>query len=119
MDTHVHKRGTTGNPIVCTLSDSKGAINLTEGAVWQVFLTLRLGNSTTPEINRVPCIVDPDQTANRGKVRYYFDDMTTWLKKGTYNAEYKVIDPNGRVYKIPTEETELYKRVVVQETLAE
>lgn len=111
----VLKRGSTGAVMVATLKDAAGAVDLTG---WTIKLTLKLGNSAVPQIDESDCVVDPDQVANKGKVRHLFDETNCNIPKGVYNAEFKATDPNGEIHYFPTEKNNLYERVIVQDSLS-
>jgi hypothetical protein len=76
---------------------------------WTVYMTVAKGRTVI--INQAPCVVDPDQVANKGKVQCTFAaDSTAWpgLRKGSYNLEFKGIDPLGGVHYFPKKGSVIY-----------
>ena len=109
----VLKTGATGAILTAVLEDKNGPVDLTD---YTVKLTLQKGNDL-PVIDEGTCTVDPDQVANKGKVSYSFVS-TANLERGTYNAEFKATDINGRDSIFPSNKRTPYARVIVQQALS-
>lgn len=94
------KRGDTATPLTAILADNNGPIDLTGITVR---FKMRGATLTTTKIDK-PAIPDPDQIANKGKVRYEWEDEDVDTH-GNFVGEFKLFTggkpltiPNGNTY---------------------
>ncbi len=112
-NTFTLKRGEVGAVMEFTLSDEDGTVNLSGKTV-----TLNVKKRTTLIIDDVPCVIDPDQTANKGKGTYTFDATTAVIAKGEYNAEFKVVSgSNVSFFPKNKADERTYFKIEIQEPL--
>lgn len=92
------KQNNTARPFVAVLRDDEGPVDLTDATV--LFVMQQSGESE-PKVN-ASAVVDPDQTANKGKVTYSWasEDVDT---AGTFLAEWVVTFDDSRVQSFPNE----------------
>jgi hypothetical protein len=112
---YVLKRGEVGTLLEFTLSDANGAVNLNG---WTVTMTAKKG-SADPVIDEVPCVLLPNQaTTDKGKGTYEWDATTANIPAGTYNLEFKAVNPSGDVFYFPKTYKEPYAILRVVESLS-
>jgi hypothetical protein len=92
------KQNNTARPFVAVLRDDEGPVDLTDATV--LFVMQQSGESEAKVSAEGE--VDPDQTANKGKVKYSWasEDVDT---AGTFLAEWVVTFDGGRVQSFPNE----------------
>ena len=114
-DEYILKRGEVGSLMQFTLKDEDGAVNLNG---WTVTVTARKG-SAAPVIDEAACVLEANQpTTGKGKGSYEFDATTANIPAGTYNLEFKAVNPGGDVYYFPKNRKEPYARLFVIEPLS-
>lgn len=107
------KEGDTARPVVVTLCDDTGAVQDLTGA--SVAFSMRLRGTATKKVAAGSCNVASPATG--GIVRYDFQatDVDT---PGTYEAEFVVTMPNGKVVTFPAGAKPLdYLLVIVQDNV--
>jgi hypothetical protein len=107
------KQGATGAVLIATLSDENGEVDLSdfEG------VTMTASNGATPAIDAEPCVIDPDQEANTGKIRFFFDVTTANIPVGEYYIEFRATDATDGVHIFPTGGSTDYGKLYVTESL--
>jgi hypothetical protein len=76
---------------------------------WVVTMTVARGSTVV--IDEATCLVDSDQTANKGKGSCRFNATAVEypnLRKGTYDMEFKGIDPLGNAHYFPKRGSVIY-----------
>jgi hypothetical protein len=111
------KRGASSAILIATLSDEDGEVDLT-GFQGVEMVAARTIGMATPEIDGVACVIDPDQVANTGKVRFFFDATTANIPLGEYYIEFYGTDAGGDVHIFPTGGPVDYGKLYVLESLA-
>jgi hypothetical protein len=92
-----------------TLYDDRGTVDLTN---WAVTLIARGSDADEPVFEGV-CVVDANQTTHKGQGTYTFDVTTAAIPAGTYNIEFKGVDPAVKPHYFPSDRDEPYGRLYV------
>lgn len=112
------KQGEVGKVLTGVLSDEDGPVNLTG---WTVTATASSSVGGTPVIDDAACTVDPDQTANTGKVTLTLNSTTANIaaSENGYYLEFSGTAPGGAVIKFPNRKSAdaSYGRLVVRKSL--
>lgn len=112
------KQGEVGKVLTGVLSDEDGELNLTG---WTVTVTASPSVGGTPVIDDAACTVDPDQSANRGKVSLTLNSTTANIaaNENGYLIEFTGVTPGGAVIRFPNRKSaeQSYGRLVVRKSL--
>lgn len=112
------KQGEVGKVLAGVLSDEGGPVDLTG---WTVTVSASNSVGGTPVINDAACTIDPDQTANTGKVTLTLNSTTANIaaSENGYYLEFSGTAPGGAIYKFPNRKSAeaSYARLVVRKSL--
>lgn len=88
---------------------------------WTITMTATKQKSRTVMLNALPCVPDPDQTANTGKLTCTFDAVTAThpnLKKSICNTQFKAVDPDGDTHYFPKKFAKRYATIEFENALS-
>lgn len=112
---YILKRGEVGTILNFTLKDKDGTVNLNG---WTVTLSARRPQEPAA-IDEAPCALAAAQpTTGKGKGTYEFTATTADIPAGTYNLEFKAVNPTGDVYYFPKAKSKPYATLTVIDPLS-